>query len=78
MKQYRTKEIKDTKIEKIICNRCGKEILVKNGRLTEDVLQIEKRWNYPSDKDNEVHSFDLCEECYDQLIETFCIPIERK
>ena len=74
MKQYGTKEIQE--VNKIICNKCGKEIAVCNGRLAEDVLQVEKRWGYPSDKDNEVHSFDLCETCYDELVAAFSIPVE--
>ncbi len=74
MKQYKTKEILE--VSKIICNKCGKEIERKNGRLEEDVLQVEKRWGYPSEKDNEVHSFDLCEDCYDEIIRTFLIPVE--
>ena len=74
MKQYQTKEIQE--ISKIICNKCGKEIAVENGRYSADVLQAEKRWNYPSDKDNEVHRFDLCEECYDAFVQTFSIPVE--
>ena len=48
MKQYETKEILEVK--KVICNKCGKEIVVENGRLTEDMLQIEKRWGYRSKK----------------------------
>lgn len=76
MRQYKMQETKET--EKIICNKCGKEIAVKNGMTEEDVLSIEKRWGYFSDKDNEVHTFDLCESCYDQWIATFAIPIERK
>ena len=65
-------------VEKIICNKCGKEILVKNGISEEDVLSIQKRWGYFSNKDNEVHEIDLCEECYDKWIATFAIPIGRK
>lgn len=76
MKQYRTKEIRE--VDKVICNKCGKEISSRNGCLTEDVLQVEKRWGYPSEKDNEVHTFDLCETCYDEWVETFLIPVERK
>ncbi len=74
MKQYQTKEIQE--VSKIICNKCGKEIDVKDGRLVEDVLQVEKRWGYPSEKDNEVHSFELCEACYDEFVKTFSIPVE--
>ena len=70
MKQYKTKEILEVK--KVICNKCGKEIVV------EDMLQVEKRWGYPSEKDNEDHSFDLCEQCYDEFTATFLIPIEQR
>lgn len=74
MRQYGTKEIQD--INKVICNKCGKEIAVLNGRFTEDVLRVEKRWGYPSKKDNEVHVFDLCEACYDEITAAFSIPVE--
>lgn len=76
MRQYKIQEKKE--VEKIICNKCGKEILVKNGVSEEDVLSVQKRWGYFSKKDNDVHEFDLCEECYDKWIATFLIPIERK
>lgn len=55
---------------KIVCNKCGREIE------NEDVLSIEKRWGYFSNKDNDVHKFDLCEKCYDEFISTFQIPVE--
>lgn len=74
MRQYKIQEMKQ--VEKIVCNKCGKEIIVKNGILVEDVLSVQKRWGYFSNKDNEVHEFDLCEECYDEWIETFKIPVE--
>ena len=55
---------------KIVCNKCGREIE------NEDVLSIEKRWGYFSNKDNDVHKFDLCENCYDEFVSTFQIPVE--
>ena len=76
MRQYKMQETKE--VEKIICNKCGKEILVNNGVAEADVLSVQKRWGYFSNKDNDVHEFDLCEECYDKWIATFAIPIERK
>ena len=46
MRQYRN-EIEETKkIEKIICNKCGREIEVKGGVPQEDVLEVNKRWGY--------------------------------
>ena len=65
MRQYNIQETKE--VTKIICNKCGKEIAVENGMAKEDTL---------SEKDNEVHAFDLCEACYDELISNFRIPIE--
>lgn len=78
MREYRTCEIKKKETTKIICNICGKEIEMTSGIPAEDVLTVEKRWGYPSDKDNEVHRFDVCEACYDRWTQTFRIPVERE
>lgn len=75
MRQYKAKETKE--ISKIICNKCGKEILAVNGRLEEDVLSVDKRWGYFSQKDNQVDHFDLCEQCYDELTATFLFPVGK-
>ncbi len=77
MRQYST-ILKETKeIEKIICNKCGKEIPVKKGVPQEDFLEVEKRWGYFSEKDNRVDRFDLCEECYDEFVKGFQIQIRN-
>ena len=68
MRQYKIQEVEV--VDKIFCNRCGKEIT------GQDVLSVEKRWGYFSQKDGETHRFDLCEECYDEWIASFQIPIE--
>lgn len=78
MRQFEICKKEQKEITKIICNLCKKEIKVKNGISEEDVLSVEKRWGYLSNKDNEVHRFDLCEECYDKLIASFEIPVERE
>ena len=58
MRQYHT-ELRETKeLEKIICNKCGKEIVVTRGIPQEDVLDIEKQWGYFSEKDGVVFSKD--------------------
>ena len=66
MRQYTIKETKE--VSKVICNKCGREILAADGRLEEDVLSVDKRWGYFSEKDNQVDSFDLCEKCYDEFV----------
>ena len=40
----------------------------------EGVLAVEHTWGYFSEKDGEIHSFDLCEQCYDHLTAQFKIP----
>ena len=77
MRQFRTELERTEKIEKIICNKCGKEILVRGGVPQEDVLEVRKRWGYHSRKDNQVDCFDLCEDCYDELIMSFRIKMEE-
>lgn len=64
--------------QKIICNKCGKEINMEKGMYYQDALSVEKRWGYFSEKDNEVHAFDICESCYDEWTSTFLIPVETE
>ena len=75
MRQYR-ESLKETKdVTKIICNKCGREIIVHKGVPQEDVLSVSKRWGYFSDKDNQIDEFDLCEACYDEFVQSFKIKI---
>ena len=61
---------------KLCCNSCGKTLKVENGILMEDAFEVNKEWGYFSDKDTEVHHFNLCEDCYDKMISEFKIPVE--
>ena len=49
-----------------------------NGLLSEDVLSVEKRWGYFSRKDNRVDRFDLCDDCYDEMVAAFLLPPESR
>jgi Fe2+ or Zn2+ uptake regulation protein len=60
----------------IYCNSCGKSLKVENGILKEDAFEATKEWGFFSNRDMEVHHFNLCEECYEKLISEFQIPIE--
>ena len=75
MRQYKTEKYEVKEIEKIICNKCGKEIEVIRGVAQEDFLEVNKRWGYFSNKDNQEDAFDLCEDCYDELVASFKITI---
>ena len=65
-------------VETVICNCCGKKLAVREGNVREGVLRVDHAWDYFSEKDGEVHHFDICEECYDQLVRTFKIPLDRE
>ena len=73
MRFYREKEKKN--LEKVICNCCKKELDMSGKQVTEDVLHVCKDWGFFSKKDLVRHEFDLCESCYDKMIEEFQIPV---
>lgn len=66
----------NTKKMEVQCNCCKKKILVENGIVMEGVLSVQADWGYFSDKDGEIHRFDICEQCYEEWISQFKIPIE--
>lgn len=78
MRKYTECEIQKRKIDKIVCNKCKKEMNVVNEIPREAVFEVEYRWGYFSNKDNEVHKFDLCEACYDEWISGFMIPVDKE
>jgi len=63
-------------LESVWCNWCGKRLIVKDGILREGSAHFELTWDYFSEKDGEVHHWDLCEACYDRLIRQFRIAPE--
>jgi ribosomal-protein-alanine N-acetyltransferase len=67
---------KQDEIQTVICNKCKKNVNVENNIIKEGLYHTEYRFGYFSQKDGEVHSFDLCEECYDHIIGDFLIPPE--
>ena len=69
---------KNQKVIKIICNRCGHAYEAQDGLFKADFVTVQKQWGYFSDKDTQIHSFDLCETCYDEICRDFVIPVEKK
>ena len=79
MRKYRNDNRE--KLEKLVCNCCGKSIRIVNGMAMEGVCHIDIPWGYFSGMDGEDHSMDICESCYLKWITTFNVPIaveERK
>lgn len=63
-------------LESVCCNRCRKKIVVKEGIVREGAACVDYAWDYFSEKDGEVHHFDLCEDCYDCIIDEFSLPVD--
>lgn len=62
--------------KELFCNKCGRKIQMENDILKEDVFEGKKEWGYFSQKDVTMHSFIICETCYDKMISEFAIPPE--
>ncbi len=58
----------------VFCNVCGRQLHMENDILLEDAFEAKKQWGYFSKKDATLHSFVICEECYDKMINKFVIP----
>lgn len=61
--------------KQLFCNVCGKELKIEKGILKEGVFEATKEWGYFSQKDLEIHCFQMCEECYNEMIAKFVIPV---
>lgn len=59
-----------------ICNMCGRKLNEKIGANREECVRIIKDWGYFSKKDLQTHEIILCEQCYDELIKKFVVPIK--
>lgn len=66
------------KQEMMICNMCGRSLLVENGIPKEDYIQVSKPWGYFSEKDGKIYNFLLCEKCSDNLVKSFLVPVDIK
>ena len=64
--------------KRIFCNVCGRQLHMENNILLEDAFEARKQWGYFSKKDTTLHSFVICEECYDKIIESFAIPVKAE
>lgn len=72
MRKYKSGGQLDT----VICNCCGKKLAVEKGILREGAIMVDHIWDFFSEKDGEIHHFDLCEECYDEMTRQFRIPVD--
>lgn len=73
MREYR----QDGMLQNIICNGCGRKLEATGSVIRNDWLSVDKAWGYFSEKDGCIHSFDLCEECYDNMIHQFAVEVTQ-
>ena len=74
MREYK----EEKKLTKVVCNACGKILLVENGILKEECIHVDHDFGFFGEKDGESESFDLCESCYEKLTAGFVVPVERR
>lgn len=67
----------ERKLVRAVCNRCGRVLKVEGGYLKEGCFSARAAFGYFSRKDGAVQSFDLCEDCYDEMISQFQLPVEE-
>lgn len=75
MRKYEDEQV--GKLIKVVCNQCRKELRVENGYLKEGCFHGDVTFGYFSHKDGTRQQFDLCEECYDRMIEQFAVQVEE-
>lgn len=82
MKEIKTVAKDVPYIDNILCNKCGKKVWDSatsiedrvEGR-TKEYFEAHQEWGYFSTRDGEAHCFELCQECYEHLINSFKIPV---
>ncbi len=73
MKKYTVSMQAQQTVEQIICNGCGREIPLERA----DYFHGEKTWGYFSNQDGRRDSFDLCEDCYQRMVDGFAVKLQE-
>lgn len=60
-------------LKKIVCNQCKKEVACVNGILKDQFFSVNQAWGYFSEHDGETDYWDLCQDCYKKLVQSFQI-----
>lgn len=70
--------IQENHLSEVRCNKCGKNLKVEDGFLKDGCFHAEYTFGYFSSKDGMHHTWDLCEACYDKMVQDFAIPMEEE
>ena len=74
MRKYRV----NGQLESVICNCCGKKLIVENGIVREGVIMVDHAWDFFSEKDGDIHHWDMCEACYDLMTSQFRLRVDAE
>jgi len=77
MRNYELKEKEAPILTKIVCNCCESVIPQASDGVWEEYFHGEKEWGYLSHKDGQTEVFDLCQDCYEKMLSTFRIPLNK-
>ena len=77
IKMRRYEDGQNDHLAQVVCNKCGRKLKVENGFLKEGCFSADSVFGYFSRKDGITHHFDLCEDCYDEMISLFQVPVEE-
>ena len=69
----KTETVQQEVVDKIYCNKCGKQIYDSTWH-HEEGMTTTASFGYGSNKDGLCESWSLCDDCYDELIKTFKHP----
>ncbi len=75
MRVYTNTEVLEEKLEQVTCNQCGRQLQMKDGIVREGCFSVHYKFDYFSNKDGYIYSFDLCEACFDKLVNGFQNPV---
>lgn len=73
MREYQAVMREEKEVSKVVCNGCGREIPFGQA----DYFHGEKTWGYFSAQDGRKDSFDLCEDCYRKMLDSFRLKIKE-
>jgi hypothetical protein len=75
----RTKSITEKVVDDILCSKCGNSLKIVISGIDSGYngLIVDQKWFYGSKKDGERHTFQLCEDCYDDIVESNIIDVEK-
>ncbi|MDE6168941.1 MAG: hypothetical protein K2G28_10845 [Acetatifactor sp.] len=65
-------------LTQVVCNKCGRQLKMENGYLREGCFSADAVFGYFSRRDGSSCRFDLCEDCFDELLAQFAVPAEEE